>query len=88
MALKISQSSIKQTCKVYWWVSRGTEVTRRLLAISAIALLNAAPALADQVKYTADLTASAETPPTDSTGTGTVDATYDTDTKTLTWTVT
>jgi hypothetical protein len=59
-----------------------------LAAISAIALLSAAPAFADQVKYTADLTASAETPPTDSTGTGTVDATYDTDTKMLTWTIT
>ena len=57
-----------------------------LAALSAVAMM-AAPAFADQVKYTADLTASAETPPTDSTGTGTVDATYDTATKMLTWTI-
>jgi hypothetical protein len=60
-----------------------------LAAFSAVALfIIATPAFADQVKYTADLTASAETPPTDTTGTGTVDATYDTDTKMLSWTVT
>uniref|UniRef100_UPI003F9B6483 CHRD domain-containing protein n=1 Tax=Roseiarcus sp. TaxID=1969460 RepID=UPI003F9B6483 len=35
----------------------------------------------------ADLTGPAETPPTDSKGTGTLAATYDNATKTLTWTV-
>lgn len=60
--------------------------------LAAAALLSgaliAAPAFADEVAYHADLTAAAETPPTDSTGTGTLDATYDTSTKALSWTVT
>jgi hypothetical protein len=59
--------------------------------ISALAvgiLLSASPAFADSVKFTADLTASAETPPTDSTGTGKADVTYDTTSKALTWTIT
>ncbi len=46
-----------------------------------------ASARAEEFKYKADLTGAAETPPTDSKGTGTVKATYDTATKTLTWTV-
>jgi hypothetical protein len=62
---------------------RTAAIAAALLAVSA-----AAPALAEQVKYTATLTAADEVPPTDSTGTGTVDATYDTDTKTFTWTIT
>ena len=60
-----------------------------LTAAAALSLVMlAAPAFADQVAYHADLTAAQETPPTDSTGTGSRDATYDTSTKTLTWTVT
>src|SRR6185295_3977237 len=46
------------------------------------------PVLADQIKFMAKLTASEETPATDSKGTGTLDATYDTDTKILTWIIT
>jgi CHRD domain len=42
---------------------------------------------AEVLHYTAKLTGSAETPPTASTGTGTLTATYDTDTKKLEWTV-
>ena len=53
----------------------------------SVALMTA-PVFADQVAYHADLTAAQETPPTDSTGTGSLDATYDTSTKTLTWSVT
>jgi len=48
----------------------------------------AAPALASEVKYQTVLSGQSETPPNDSKGTGTVDATYDTDTKTLTWSIT
>ena len=60
-----------------------------LTAAAALSMaLMVGPALADQVAYHADLTAAQETPPTDSTGTGSLDATYDTSTKTLTWTVT
>jgi hypothetical protein len=60
-----------------------------LVAATAVsAALLAGPALADEVNYHADLNAASETPPTDSLGTGTLDATYDTTSKLLTWTVT
>jgi hypothetical protein len=60
-----------------------------LAAAGAISLaVLVAPAFADEVKYHADLTAAAETPPTDSTATGTLDATYDTSSKLLSWTIT
>ncbi len=57
-------------------------------ALSAAAMaLSAAAAKAETINFKADLTGPAETPPTDSKGTGTLAATYDTATKTLTWTV-
>jgi len=60
-----------------------------LTAVAAVSLaFLAAPALADQVAYHADLTAAQETPPADSAGTGSLDASYDTSTKMLSWTVT
>jgi CHRD domain len=60
--------------------------TRAALAASLLGLaLSAAPAYADMMKYKADLTGPGEVPPTDSRGTGSVEATYDTATKTLTW---
>ena len=63
-----------------------------LATVAAAAALSfalvAAPALASQVQYHAVLSGQSETPPNDSKGTGTVDATYDTDTKTLTWKIT
>ena len=42
---------------------------------------------AEMLHYKATLTAAAETPPTTSTGTGTLTATFDTDSKKLEWTV-
>src|SRR5215471_6665353 len=45
-------------------------------------------ALADMVKYKADLKASSEVPAVDSKGSGTLEATYDTASKKLTYTVT
>jgi hypothetical protein len=42
---------------------------------------------AETVRYKATLTGGAETPPTDSKGTGTVAATFDTASKTLGWTI-
>jgi len=42
---------------------------------------------ADQLHYAATLTGAAETPPTDSKGSGSVIASYDTDTKKLQWTI-
>lgn len=58
-------------------------------AAAALALaLSAAPALATEMKFQAVLSGQSETPPNDSKGTGTVDASYDTDTKVLMWTIT
>ncbi|MFO1185218.1 MAG: CHRD domain-containing protein [Bauldia sp.] len=47
-----------------------------------------APAFAEVVTYRADLKGSAEVPPNNSAGSGTVEATYDTATKVLTYTAT
>jgi len=48
-------------------------------------IVTGAPALADTVTYKADMNAASETPPTDSKGTGSLTATYDTVTKMLKW---
>jgi CHRD domain len=57
------------------------------LALGAL-MFAATPVFADTVSYKADLKASAEVPPNDSKGTGTLDANYDTTAKKLTWTIT
>lgn len=44
-------------------------------------------AFAAEMTYTADLKGAAETPPVDTSAKGTVDATYDPSTMTLTWTI-
>ena len=54
-----------------------------LVCASAVAV--AVPAMAEIVNFKADLKASSEVPPTNSKGTGTVTATYDTSSKKLTW---
>jgi hypothetical protein len=51
----------------------------------AASLTFAAPALAETVNLKADLKASNEVPPTDSKGSGSVTATYDTASKKLSW---
>jgi len=56
-----------------------------LTAFAVAAIVAAAPAYADMEKFKADLTGPGEVPPTTSTGTGTIEASYDTATKTLTW---
>lgn len=59
------------------------------IAGAALALILAAgPALAETMNLKANLKGSEEVPPADSAGTGTVEATFDTDTKVLTWTIT
>ena len=64
-------------------------VRSRLATFASAALLIAAtPACADKVSYTADLSGASEVPANDSKATGTVDATYDTVTMKLVWTVT
>ena len=44
-------------------------------------------AFAAEMKYTAELKGASEVPPNDTSGKGTVDATYDTETKMLSWTI-
>jgi CHRD domain len=63
---------------------------RPALATAALAalLLTGAPTFAATVNYTADLKSSAEVPPNDSKGTGSVTATYDTVAKKLSYTAT
>ncbi|WP_020174441.1 CHRD domain-containing protein [Methyloferula stellata] len=59
------------------------------IVLAAAALLTASlPCLAETVNLTAKLKGSEETPPNDTKGTGALSATYDTDTKKLTWSVT
>lgn len=62
--------------------------TRTLMVATAILALMSAPVLAEQLKFSADLKGATEVPPTDSAGTGMVDATLDTDTKAFTWNIT
>ncbi len=63
--------------------------SKAALAGFAVCILFAVtPARAETVNLKADLKGSAETPPNDSPGTGTVKATYDTGTKKLAWTIT
>jgi hypothetical protein len=57
-----------------------------LIASATILALTAAPAMAATMKFTAVLTAAAETPPTASTASGKADVTFDTVSKMLSWT--
>jgi hypothetical protein len=59
---------------------------RFALTLVVVGLL-ATPALAEMVSYSADLKGANEVPPNDSPASGTVDATFDTDSRTLKWTV-
>jgi hypothetical protein len=61
---------------------------KTLAAAAALFAFAITPAWAEQVKFTADLTGAAEVPANDSAGTGKVEATLDTDTKGLSWTIT
>ena len=67
-----------------------THLTLRSMVLAPVMalLILAAPSYAATLKFAATLTAAAETPPTTSGGSGTVDATFDTVTKALTWTIT
>ena len=63
-------------------------LTRTLLATAAVLAFSAMPAYAEMLKFNADLKGASEVPPTDSAGTGKVEATLDTDSKVFTWTIT
>lgn len=62
--------------------------SRRAALAATLALAGLTGAYAEEVKYSAKLDGASETPPNDSKGTGMVDATFDTASKTLTWTAT
>jgi hypothetical protein len=64
-------------------------VFARLAAALTIgtALALASPAMAEMMKMSATLSGKMEVPPTDSNGGGSVDVTFDTDTKKLDWTI-
>src|SRR4051812_41905381 len=55
-----------------------------ILALSAIVLASAAVS-AETVKMKADLKGSSEVPPNQSSGTGSIDASFDTNSRALTW---
>ena len=63
-------------------------LSRTLLATAAVLAFSAMPAYAEMLKFNADLKGASEVPPTDSAGTGKVEATLDTDSKVFTWTIT
>lgn len=65
-------------------------IVKPALAIGMAAALAfaAAPAFAEVINLKAELKGSSEVPPNDSPGTGTLEGTFDTDTKVLTWTIT
>ena len=57
------------------------------LGLAAV-LFTAAPATAETINYKADLKPTSEVPPNNTTGSGSLTATYDTNTKALNWTAT
>jgi CHRD domain len=66
-----------------------THIRPALVAAAVSAMfLTAVPAFAEKVSYKADLKGSAEVPSNTTKGTGALDATYDTTSKKLTWTIT
>lgn len=71
--------------KASHWVCVGVLAAATL---GGLLLMTAAPAKAEVVKLQADLKGTNEVPPNNSTGSGKAEATYDTETKTLTYSVT
>jgi hypothetical protein len=68
------------------------KATRQTIALAglglAAVLFAAAPATAETINYKADLKPTSEVPPNNTTGSGSLTATYDTNTKALNWTAT
>jgi hypothetical protein len=63
-----------------------SKLARSILFLSTLAAASAlAPALAETIKYKADLTSANEVPPNDTGAKGTIEATYDSDAGTLSW---
>ncbi|MDC9825085.1 CHRD domain-containing protein [Devosia sp. ZB163] len=58
-----------------------------LLGATALLALSCLPAWAAMENFTADLTGAAEVPPVETTATGKVEASLDTDSKVFTWTI-
>jgi hypothetical protein len=66
-------------------VMRQGKIALLLTAGVAVLLMMDATSSAETVKYEVDLKGSAEVPPSDSSGTGKADVTFDTDSKKLSW---
>ena len=63
-----------------------SKLARSILFLSTVAAaLALAPAMAETIKYKADLTSASEVPPNDSGAKGTIEATYDSAAGTLSW---
>jgi hypothetical protein len=63
-----------------------SKLARSILFLTTLAAASAlAPAMADTIKYKADLTSANEVPPNDTGATGTIEATYDSAAGTLSW---
>ena len=63
-----------------------SKLARSILFLSTLLRRSAlAPALAETIKYKADLTSADEVPPNDTGAKGTIEATYDSDAGTLSW---
>ncbi len=63
-----------------------SKLARSILFLSTLAAASAlAPAVAETIKYKADLTSANEVPPNDTGANGTIEATYDSDAGTLSW---
>lgn len=65
-----------------------TPIIKYISAALAAGAIVISPAFADTMKYAADLTATAEVPPTESAAIGNADVTVDTDANTVSWIVT
>lgn len=63
------------------------DLKRTLLAATAALALSTAPAFAEMVNFTADLTGASEVPAVDTAATGKLEATLDTESKVFTWTI-
>jgi hypothetical protein len=63
------------------------DLKHTLLAATAALALSTAPAFAEMVNFTADLTGASEVPAVDTSATGKLEATLDTESKVFTWTI-
>jgi hypothetical protein len=76
---------ISNAHKVHLWEEQMRNTAISIVAAAAGLAVLALPCAADTVTFKAPLSASEEVPPTQSKGTGNIEATYDTSSKKLSW---